>query len=184
MPVRSGWRWRSDPSVQQGALDFLTAAALAALQEGCEGAEGREAGGAEIDPGQFELSRLRVRQGSWRDPAGASPAQVRGSARLVVSVASAVATPQAKRTQQSSGVSYRAAKVGLCRGRGRAKSRRRHERCRHARRRRPAVVQELITLARIASEPGRSRVWPAVGRRGSASGRRGAGAGGARAREV
>jgi IS5 family transposase len=49
---------------------------------------------------------FRCARGSWRDPAGASPAQVRGGARLVVSVASAVATPQAKRTQQSSGVSY------------------------------------------------------------------------------
>ena len=47
---------------------------------------------------------FRCARRSWRDPAGASPAQVRGSARLVVSVASAVATPSAKRTQQSSGV--------------------------------------------------------------------------------
>jgi DNA invertase Pin-like site-specific DNA recombinase len=36
---------------------------------------------------------FRCARRSWRDPAGASPAQVRGSARLVVSVASAVATP-------------------------------------------------------------------------------------------
>jgi hypothetical protein len=48
--------------------------------------------------------KFRCARRSWRDPAGASPAQVRGSARLVVSVASAVATPSAKRTQQSSGV--------------------------------------------------------------------------------
>jgi hypothetical protein len=44
--------------------------------------------------------------GSWRDPAGESPAQVRCSARLVVSVALWKATTTAKRTQQSSGVGY------------------------------------------------------------------------------
>jgi NAD(P)-dependent dehydrogenase (short-subunit alcohol dehydrogenase family) len=44
--------------------------------------------------------------GSWRDPAGESPAQVRCSARLVVSVAPWKATTTAKRTQQSCGVGY------------------------------------------------------------------------------
>jgi len=38
--------------------------------------------------------------GSWRDPAGESPAQVRGSAGLVASVASWEVTTMAKRTQQ------------------------------------------------------------------------------------
>ena len=42
--------------------------------------------------------------GGWRDPAGGSPARVRGSARLVVSVASWKVTTTAKRTQQSCGV--------------------------------------------------------------------------------
>ncbi len=45
-----------------------------------------------------------VRQESWRGPAGESPAQVRGSARLVVSVASCSVTAMTKRTQQSCGV--------------------------------------------------------------------------------
>ena len=43
-------------------------------------------------------------QASWRDPAGGSPAQVRGSARLLASVARLSATAGAKRTQQSCGV--------------------------------------------------------------------------------
>jgi hypothetical protein len=43
---------------------------------------------------------------SWRDPAGASPAQVRRSSRLVVSVAWWKATTTAKRTQQLCGVGY------------------------------------------------------------------------------
>jgi len=41
---------------------------------------------------------------SWRDPAGERPVQVRGSARLVVSVASRKVTTAAKRTQQLCGV--------------------------------------------------------------------------------
>ena len=45
-----------------------------------------------------------VRQESWRGPAGESPAQVRGSARLVASVASCSATATTKRTQRSCGV--------------------------------------------------------------------------------
>jgi len=41
---------------------------------------------------------------SWRDPAGASPAQVRSSVRLVASVAGPLATVVAKRTQRLHGV--------------------------------------------------------------------------------
>jgi len=41
---------------------------------------------------------------SWCDPAGGSPAQVRGSARLVASVAWPLATVVAKRTQRLHGV--------------------------------------------------------------------------------
>src|SRR5215469_8044842 len=72
-----------------------------------------------IDIEFLRKRNLRCARRSWRDPAGGSPAQVRGGARLVVSVASAVVTPRAKRTQQSSGVSDRAAKVRYRRGRGR-----------------------------------------------------------------
>jgi metal-dependent amidase/aminoacylase/carboxypeptidase family protein len=43
---------------------------------------------------------------SWRYPAGGSPAQVRGSARLVASVAWSSVTAVAKRTQRSCGVGY------------------------------------------------------------------------------
>ena len=45
-----------------------------------------------------------VRQQSWCDPAGESPAQVRSSVRLVASVAWPLATVVAKRTQQLHGV--------------------------------------------------------------------------------
>jgi len=41
---------------------------------------------------------------SWRDPAGASPAQVGSSVRLVASVAAWKVTTTTKRTQQSNGV--------------------------------------------------------------------------------
>ena len=41
---------------------------------------------------------------SWCDPAGASPAQVRGSVRLVASVAWPLVTVVAKRTQRLHGV--------------------------------------------------------------------------------
>ena len=44
-----------------------------------------------------------VRQASWRGPAGASPVQVRSSARLVASVASYPVTAATKRTQRSCG---------------------------------------------------------------------------------
>src|SRR5262249_33990025 len=47
---------------------------------------------------------LRAPAASWCDPAGESPAQVRGSARLVVSVAWPLATVDAKRTQRLHGV--------------------------------------------------------------------------------
>jgi len=49
---------------------------------------------------------LRCARRSWHFPAGASPAQVRGSARLVASIASLSATAGAKRTQQLFGVGY------------------------------------------------------------------------------
>jgi two-component sensor histidine kinase len=44
--------------------------------------------------------------GSWCDPAGASPAQVRSSVCLVASIALWKATTTAKRTQHSYGVGY------------------------------------------------------------------------------
>ena len=49
------------------------------------------------------LPRCCARQ-SWCDPAGASPAQVRGSVRLVASVAWPLVTVVAKRTQRLRGV--------------------------------------------------------------------------------
>src|SRR5262249_54002046 len=48
--------------------------------------------------------RVSAPAASWCDPAGASPAQVRGSARLVASVAWPLATVDAKRTQRLHGV--------------------------------------------------------------------------------
>src|SRR5262249_32404914 len=48
--------------------------------------------------------RVSAPAASWCDPAGESPAQVRGSARLVVSVAWPLATVDAKRTQRLHGV--------------------------------------------------------------------------------
>lgn len=59
------------------------------------------------------MVRVRVRSeqqasigapGSWRGPAGESPVQVRGSARLVASVALWSVTTTTKRTQRSCGV--------------------------------------------------------------------------------
>jgi hypothetical protein len=47
---------------------------------------------------------LRAPAASWCGPAGVSPAQVRGSVRLVASVAWLLATVVAKRTQQLHGV--------------------------------------------------------------------------------
>ena len=48
--------------------------------------------------------RMSAPAASWCDPAGESPAQVRSSVRLVVSVASSLATVAAKRTQRLRGV--------------------------------------------------------------------------------
>src|SRR5262249_39471578 len=48
--------------------------------------------------------RMSAPAASWYEPAGASPAQVRGSVRLVVSVAWPLATVDAKRTQRLHGV--------------------------------------------------------------------------------
>src|SRR5215471_8344135 len=53
---------------------------------------------------QCSFRVIQVRQASWCDPAGGSPAQVRGSARLVTSVAWPLATVVAKRTQRLHGV--------------------------------------------------------------------------------
>jgi hypothetical protein len=50
------------------------------------------------------VSRTSGQQASWCDPAGGSPVQVRGSARLVASVAWPLATLVAKRTQRLHGV--------------------------------------------------------------------------------
>src|SRR5262245_16901913 len=47
---------------------------------------------------------LRAPAASWCDPAGGSPAQVKGSACLVASVAWPLATAVAKRTQRLHGV--------------------------------------------------------------------------------
>ena len=52
----------------------------------------------------FDVGFIDGAPGSWRDPAGESPARVRGSARPVASVASWKVTTAAKRTQQSCGV--------------------------------------------------------------------------------
>ncbi len=75
------------------------------------------------------------------------------------------------------------------RGREFLLARRQHVRHRYARCCRPAGVEGHITCKGIASEPGRSRVWPSLWRaacrvRRSASGRREAVADDARAREV
>ncbi len=48
--------------------------------------------------------RMSAPAASWCDPAGGSPAQVRGSARLAVSVAWPLATVVTKRTQRLHGV--------------------------------------------------------------------------------
>jgi hypothetical protein len=58
------------------------------------------AGGAR----QLASLPLSAPAASWCDPAGGSPAQVRGSARLVASVAWSLATVAAKRTQRLHGV--------------------------------------------------------------------------------
>jgi len=53
---------------------------------------------------QWTQSQVGCARRSWRVPAGASPAQEGGSARLVASVAARKATTAAKRTQQLCGV--------------------------------------------------------------------------------
>ena len=92
---------------------------------------------------------------SWRGPAGGSPAQVRGSASLVASVALWKATTTAKRTQRSCGVCIEPRKQACRRGGDVPSRRTQHERCRHARHRRPAGVGDHITHEGTASEPGR-----------------------------
>ena len=69
--------------------------------------ESRTVGSVGEVPGNWHLyptksttmKEQRCARRSWRDPAGESPAQVRGSARLVTSVASGKVTTTAKRTQ-------------------------------------------------------------------------------------
>src|SRR5690349_21506 len=107
---------------------------------------------------------------SWRGPAGGSPAQVRGSTRLVASVASWTVTTTAKRTQQSCGVCIELRNVLQRRGRDRPKGRRQHERGRYARTRRPAGVGDQLTHEGTASEPGRPHL--AHGRQGRRGPRR------------
>jgi hypothetical protein len=126
---------------------------------------------------------------SWRDPAGASPAQVgpskppgseccvRRRQRRTRSIHSGcvgcVIEPRNDETAGAEAVTY---------------GRTQYVQCRYARHCRPAGVEEHITRKWIASEPGRSWVWPSVSNecrvRWSASGRRGAVADDARAREV
>jgi hypothetical protein len=94
-------------------------------------------------------------------------------------------TAAAKRTQLLRGVCDRATKWAYRRSGDCLNSRTQYEQCRHARHRRPAGVEEHITGKGSASETGRSHVWPSPEGRGrSASGRRGAVADDARAREV
>ena len=52
------------------------------------------------------LFRCVCARRSWRGPAGGRPVQVRGSARLVASVAARKVTTAAKRTQRLCGVGY------------------------------------------------------------------------------
>ena len=54
--------------------------------------------------GETRVPTVTCARQSWCDPAGASPAQVRSSVRLVASVAGPLATVVAKRTQQLRGV--------------------------------------------------------------------------------
>jgi hypothetical protein len=50
------------------------------------------------------VTRVSAPAASWCDPVGGSPAQVRGSVRLVASVARPLATAVTKRTQRLHGV--------------------------------------------------------------------------------
>jgi hypothetical protein len=79
---------------------------------------------------------------SWCDPAGASPAQVRSSVRLVASVAQ-VHRRRWLRSVHSDfmGCGIEPRKVRHCRGRGFSFARRQHVRHRHARCCRPAGVK-------------------------------------------
>src|SRR3954465_3372869 len=74
-----------------------------AIRTGPEPCVGTREGVDEASVGEH-IGQPLVRQESWRVPAGGSPVQVRGSARLVASVAAWKATITAKRTQQSCGV--------------------------------------------------------------------------------
>jgi hypothetical protein len=66
-----GWRF-IDPGAQSAHDNFVRRAAGVSKPARSAGAAGRPSS---------------VRQASWRDPAGGRPAQVRGSARLLASVA-------------------------------------------------------------------------------------------------
>src|ERR1700730_10026491 len=63
-----------------------------------------------------EGDRIGAPAASWCDPAGASPAQVRSSVRLVASVAWPLATVVAKRTQRLLGVWDLATKEQISQG--------------------------------------------------------------------
>jgi len=95
---------------------------------------------------------------SWRSPAGERPAQVRGSARLVASVARPSVTAAAKRTQQLHGVCIEPRKFAQRGGRDSPGTRRQYVWHRYARCRHSTVVADHITCKRNSSEPGRSRV--------------------------
>jgi hypothetical protein len=112
-------------------------------------------------PGLTRLDpAIQCARKSGRYPAGGSPAQVRASARLVASVASAAATPQAKRTRRLCGCAIEPRNWVHHVGRAGWMQRRRHLRGRQARRRCRAGVEDRITRKRRPSVPGRSRVRP------------------------
>ena len=67
-----------------------------------EGARSRRA--ADAARARRRGDRISAPAASWCDPAGGSPAQVRGSVRLVASVARPLVTVVAKRTQRLHGV--------------------------------------------------------------------------------